>query len=209
MELDGKSYRSLVPAMPLIYSDRGTPFQLSAKVRKMTDGRSERYWACDTLERTSAALYKMSGIKGGSSHSGRRSFATRVMEATCDIELVSRLLGVRHQLCERCSRQLRLCGVRHGYRPRLERLPYRLADDLAQALGTCDGYPRLSLFSESTVPKLFFIGSLGIQRFGPQVNFIFGTEFVVPRLLARVTAHLEGKSLCDPDLRVEAQADNG
>lgn len=92
-ELETKPYRGLTPHLALIYSDRNTPFQLSLKVRRSKSGEIERYWASDTLERTFAKLYASSGLIGATSHSGRRSYANRIMEATGDIELVARLLG--------------------------------------------------------------------------------------------------------------------
>jgi hypothetical protein len=45
------------------------------------------------LERTFAKLYAMAGVEGASSHSGRRTFATRIMETTRDIDLVAQMLG--------------------------------------------------------------------------------------------------------------------
>ena len=38
-------------------------------------------------------LYKQAGIIGASSHSGRRSFATKLIERGVDIKAVSRLMG--------------------------------------------------------------------------------------------------------------------
>lgn len=38
-------------------------------------------------------LYKKAGITGGSSHSGRRTFANRVLEKTGDMETLAHLLG--------------------------------------------------------------------------------------------------------------------
>jgi integrase len=50
------------------------------------------YKACDAGT-TFRHLYKISGMKGASSHSGRRSYASRLVEFGVDIEDVSRLLG--------------------------------------------------------------------------------------------------------------------
>ena len=38
-------------------------------------------------------LHQRAGIKGGSSHSGRRSFASKVLATTGDMETVAQLLG--------------------------------------------------------------------------------------------------------------------
>ncbi|MDO8729540.1 MAG: site-specific integrase [bacterium] len=101
MELNTKTYRGLSPHLPLIYSDRNTPFQLSLKARKSKSGEVVSYWACDTLERTFSKLYAQSGLKGASSHSGRRTFGSKIMETTGDIELVARWLG--HDSIEQSS----------------------------------------------------------------------------------------------------------
>lgn len=38
-------------------------------------------------------LYQRAGIKGASSHSGRRTFASKVLATTGDMETVAQLLG--------------------------------------------------------------------------------------------------------------------
>ena len=38
-------------------------------------------------------MYQRAGIKGGSSHSGRRTFAGKVLAMTGDMETVAQLLG--------------------------------------------------------------------------------------------------------------------
>jgi site-specific recombinase XerD len=62
----------------------------------------------DTIENTGEALeahslqshvtklYRDAGIRGGSSHSGRRSFASNLVEQGHDIETVQQLLGHAH-----------------------------------------------------------------------------------------------------------------
>lgn len=92
-ELDSKQYRGLIPHLSLIYSDRNAPFQLSLKARRAKSGEVVNYWACDTLERTFAKIYAQCGLKGASSHSGRRTFGSKIMESTGDIDLVARWLG--------------------------------------------------------------------------------------------------------------------
>ncbi len=46
-----------------------------------------------TLQAHVTRLYQRAGIKGGSSHSGRRSFASKVLATTGDMETVAQLLG--------------------------------------------------------------------------------------------------------------------
>lgn len=47
----------------------------------------------NALQQLFSQLYKQAGIVGASSHSGRRSFATRLIERGVDIKAVSRLMG--------------------------------------------------------------------------------------------------------------------
>lgn len=46
-----------------------------------------------TLQKRFECLYKMAGIYGASSHSGRRTFATRLIEAGADLKSISTLMG--------------------------------------------------------------------------------------------------------------------
>lgn len=47
----------------------------------------------NSLQQVFTQLYKQAGIEGASSHSGRRTFATRLIEKGVDIKAVSRLMG--------------------------------------------------------------------------------------------------------------------
>lgn len=47
----------------------------------------------NSLQQLFARLYKRAGIKGAKSHSGRRTFATRLIERGADIKSVSLLMG--------------------------------------------------------------------------------------------------------------------
>jgi integrase/recombinase XerC len=88
-----EDFRGLSPDLPLIFSSRGGGFALSTKKRVLLSGANEEYKASDALEQLFRHLYKISGMKGASSHSGRRSYASRLVESGVDIEDVSRLLG--------------------------------------------------------------------------------------------------------------------
>lgn len=86
-------FRGLLPDLPLVFSSRGSGFALASKKRVLESGAHEVYLAADALEQLFRDLYQMGGLKGASSHSGRRSYATRLVESGVDIEDVSRLLG--------------------------------------------------------------------------------------------------------------------
>jgi len=69
-----------------------------------------------------------------------------------------------------------------GYRVDISR--YRLiASDLRRSIRMAEGFPRLSLGFQSSVPGLFFVGASATGSFGPLVRFVAGTEYC-----ARATA---------------------
>ncbi|GGM31351.1 integrase [Pseudomonas asuensis] len=59
----------------------------------MLDSGPEVYRPCDALQQTISRLYRQAGIKGGSSHSGRRTLAARVLAATGNVDTVQAILG--------------------------------------------------------------------------------------------------------------------
>lgn len=67
-------------------------FELAFKHRELDSG-SEVYRACDSLQQAISRLYRQAGIKQGSSHSGRRSLAAKVLAATGDVETVQTIFG--------------------------------------------------------------------------------------------------------------------
>ena len=86
-------YRGLIPHQPLIYSSRGDGMSQNTKRRVLETGEARDYRACDSLQAHVTKLYQRAGIKGGSSHSGRRTFASKVLATTGDMETVAQLLG--------------------------------------------------------------------------------------------------------------------
>lgn len=81
-------YRKLLPNQPLIYSARGAGLSQNTKRRTLDSGERRDYKACDSLQSHVTTLYKRAGIKG-SSHSGRRGFASKVLAATGDMDTVA------------------------------------------------------------------------------------------------------------------------
>ena len=77
----------------MILTHKGTQFELTTKRRKLSGGEGEDYLACDSLQAHVTGLYRAAGLHGAASHSGRRTFATRLVEQGHDIEVVQRLLG--------------------------------------------------------------------------------------------------------------------
>lgn len=91
--LNAPEYRGLRPNLPLILKRNGYPYELNTKRRTLDSGERRDYLAADSLQSYVTKLYKLAGIKGGSSHSGRRSFGTKILAKTGDMELVAQLLG--------------------------------------------------------------------------------------------------------------------
>lgn len=91
-ELADTRYRSLLPNQPLIYGARGAALSQNTKRRTLETGERRDYKACDSLQSHVTRLCKRAGIKG-SSHSGRRGFAGKVLASTGDMETVRVLLG--------------------------------------------------------------------------------------------------------------------
>jgi integrase/recombinase XerC len=92
-ELADAKYRGLLPNQPLIYSSRGAGMSQNTKRRVLPSGEMRDYKACDSLQSHLTKLYAKAGIRGGSSHSGRRSFAAKILKAGGDIDVVATLLG--------------------------------------------------------------------------------------------------------------------
>lgn len=85
-------YRGLRPGSKLVMAHKGQAFELAFKHRQLDSGPMT-YRACDALQQTITRLYLQAGIKQGSSHSGRRSLAAKVLASTGDVEAVQAILG--------------------------------------------------------------------------------------------------------------------
>ncbi|WP_122257844.1 site-specific integrase [Pseudomonas amygdali] len=85
-------YRGFRPDSKLVMTHKGQAFELAFKLCQLNSG-PVAYRACDALQQTFTRLYRQAGIKQGSSHSGRRSLAARVLAATGDVETVQTILG--------------------------------------------------------------------------------------------------------------------
>lgn len=77
---DPRFYRGLQPHSPLILSENVTGYSLKKKRRINADGENTEYWAADTLQELVSRWGKDAGIKNFSTHSGRRTMATRLSD---------------------------------------------------------------------------------------------------------------------------------
>ncbi len=80
-------YRGFRPDERLVLTHRGRAFELARKVRQLNTGPVECR-CCDALQQLMSRLYRQAGIKGGSSHLGRRTLAAKVLANTGRIEVV-------------------------------------------------------------------------------------------------------------------------
>jgi len=86
-------YRGLEPGSKLILTHKGYKFHLNTKRRVSWAGEQVDYLACDSLQSHVTKLYRDAGIRGGSSHSRRRTMASRLIQQGQQVETVQLLLG--------------------------------------------------------------------------------------------------------------------
>lgn len=95
-ELDRRRYRGLSPSTALVMTRRGAAYALNRKPRTLAGGEVEDYWACDALQAHVSGLYRAAGLAECSSHSGRRTFANRLLAKGHAAETIQQLLGHAH-----------------------------------------------------------------------------------------------------------------
>ena len=81
------------PTSTLILTHNGYKFHLNTKRRVSWAGELVEYLACDSLQSHVTTLYRDAGIRGGSSHGGRLTMASRLIQQGEDVETVQLLLG--------------------------------------------------------------------------------------------------------------------
>lgn len=90
---ESEEYRGLDPKSPLFLARGASGFQFRKKEYERTDGTVAEYWVCSSMQQLISELIKKIGVPGGSSHSGRRTFATRLADRGVDLEYIKYLLG--------------------------------------------------------------------------------------------------------------------
>lgn len=91
--LDDRLYCGLRPETRLILTWKGGPYELSVKRATNVTGEVVEYLAADSLQTYIKGLYKAAGLAQCSSHSGRRTFASRLLADGVPLETVQALLG--------------------------------------------------------------------------------------------------------------------
>jgi integrase len=89
-------YRGLTPSSALYLARGDDGFSMVRKLYIGVDGTQTEYIICSSLQNLISSLIKRVGVTGGSSHSGRRTFATRMRERGIEDELIQALLGRGH-----------------------------------------------------------------------------------------------------------------
>lgn len=82
-----------MPETKLILTWKGSGYELNTKRAKNTAGEVVEYLAADSLQSYLKGLYRAAGLPLSSSHSGRRTFASRLLAAGEPLETVQALLG--------------------------------------------------------------------------------------------------------------------
>jgi integrase/recombinase XerD len=90
---DPKRYRGLRPDSALVLTFKGYRYSMNTKRRINEAGEQVDYAACDALQVHVTKLYRDAGIKGGSSHSGRRTMASRLLANGVELSTVQLMLG--------------------------------------------------------------------------------------------------------------------
>ena len=86
----------LRPDSALVLTFKGFKFSMNRKRRINQAGEQVEYAACDALQAHVTKLYRDAGVKDGSSHSGRRTMASRLLEQGHSLETLQLMLG--HEL---------------------------------------------------------------------------------------------------------------
>lgn len=86
-------YQGLNPLSCFIFSSRGAPYSMKLKIKHNSQGEPVQYESCDSLEAEVRRVFQRCGLKGCSSHSGRRSRATELNRQHVDLTVISKMLG--------------------------------------------------------------------------------------------------------------------
>jgi thioredoxin reductase len=78
-----------------------------------------------------------------------------------------------------------------GYKVDLNRLPF-LDRELLAGVKTVEQTPVLSAGFESSVPGLYFVGTVSANTFGPLMRFVFGARFTARRISRHLKTHRSG-----------------
>ena len=90
---DSPDYLGLRSDSPLFLARGHTGFTFRVKTYTRADGTIAEYKVCSSMQQLISDIIKRIGVPGGSSHSGRRTFATRLADRGVDIQYIQYFLG--------------------------------------------------------------------------------------------------------------------
>jgi integrase len=89
---DSSEFRGLIPDSPLFLARGNAGFAFRKKEYQKADGTVAEYSVCSSMQQLLSNLVGKA-VDGGSSHSGRRTFATRLADRGVDLDYIKYLLG--------------------------------------------------------------------------------------------------------------------
>lgn len=90
---DSSDYLRQQPNSPLFLARGASGFAFLKKEHTKVNGETAEYWVCSSLQQLLTDMIKRIGVPGGSSHSGRRTFATRLADRGVEMNVIQYLLG--------------------------------------------------------------------------------------------------------------------
>ncbi|CAK2502012.1 putative site-specific recombinase [Vibrio crassostreae] len=87
------TYQRLNPLSKLVLNNRARSYSMKRKTRINQAGEQVDYQACDVLELMIRNIYQRSGLKGCSSHTGRRSYGSNMNAQGVELNAIQRALG--------------------------------------------------------------------------------------------------------------------
>ncbi|MEJ3629779.1 site-specific integrase [Vibrio vulnificus] len=87
------AYQGLNPLSKLVLNNRGRSYSMKRKTRVNQSGDRVDYYACDVLELMIRNIYQRTGLKGCSSHTGRRSYGSNMNALGVELGYIQRALG--------------------------------------------------------------------------------------------------------------------
>ncbi len=86
-------YQGLNPKSKVLLNQSGRSYSMKQKNRVNQQGETVTYIACDALELLIRNTFARRGLKGASSHSGRRSYGTNMNALGIELSAIQRALG--------------------------------------------------------------------------------------------------------------------
>ena len=83
----------LDPESPMYISRGQSGFTMVLKIHEKADGQISEYWSCSSLQQFISSLMKRVDVTNGSSHSDRRTLASRLNARGISDDVIQDILG--------------------------------------------------------------------------------------------------------------------